>query len=48
VKIWIFGHTHFTTEFKDRDIRVVSNQRGYVLPGNKEPKEFDAQKVVWV
>jgi predicted phosphodiesterase len=48
VNLWIFGHTHFTTEFKERDIRVISNQRGYVLPGSKQPAGFDPQKVVYV
>ncbi|KAF4633520.1 hypothetical protein G7Y89_g4603 [Cudoniella acicularis] len=54
VKMWIFGHTHFTTEFEKCGIRVVSNQRGYVLPGtvevkNKEKdakKRFDVRKIV--
>ncbi|KAJ5579866.1 calcineurin-like phosphoesterase [Penicillium hispanicum] len=47
VKLWVFGHTHYTTEFKERGLRVVSNQRGYVLPWSKET-EFDARKTVWV
>lgn len=33
VKAWIFGHTHYTTELKKGGVKVVSNQRGYVLPG---------------
>ncbi|KAH8817297.1 ser/Thr protein phosphatase-like protein superfamily [Xylogone sp. PMI_703] len=36
VKAWVFGHTHFTTEFETYGIRVFSNQRGYVLPGMEE------------
>ncbi len=30
---WVFGHTHFSTEFKRRRMQLVSNQRGYVLNG---------------
>ncbi|KAJ5958281.1 uncharacterized protein N7479_005431 [Penicillium vulpinum] len=48
VKIWVFGHTHYTTEFKERGIRVVSNQRGYVLPWKTEKGNFDVRRVVWV
>ena len=33
VRCWIFGHTHFTTDFKRYGLRLMSNQRGYVLPG---------------
>lgn len=49
VKAWVFGHTHYTTEFKNKGIRVVANQRGYVLPGleSKGSKNgFDAGKVI--
>ncbi|RBR20701.1 uncharacterized protein FIESC28_05218 [Fusarium coffeatum] len=28
VAVWMFGHTHFTTEFKKGGVRVVANQRG--------------------
>ncbi|KAL2866224.1 Metallo-dependent phosphatase-like protein [Aspergillus lucknowensis] len=50
VKVWVFGHTHYTTEFKNRGIRVTANQRGYVLSGNSgEPKDgFDVGKVIHV
>ncbi|KAH8672125.1 ser/Thr protein phosphatase-like protein superfamily [Tricladium varicosporioides] len=50
VKIWIFGHTHFTTEFEKIGIKVMSNQRGYVLPGmvDSKDKNFDMKKVVCV
>jgi predicted phosphodiesterase len=59
VKLWVFGHTHFTTEFKKDGIKVVSNQRGYVFPNgdrvqekNNEKKKkkgvFDVRKVVHV
>lgn len=51
VKVWVFGHTHYTTEFRDRGIRVVANQRGYVLPwtDSKGSKDgFDVGKVIHV
>ncbi|KAL2801316.1 Metallo-dependent phosphatase-like protein [Aspergillus keveii] len=52
VKAWIFGHTHYTTDFKDRGIRVIANQRGYVLPwtdpkGSKD-RGFDDRKVIYL
>lgn len=37
VQCWVFGHTHFTTNFDRAGIRIVSNQRGYV-PGSKTHK----------
>lgn len=49
VKVWVFGHTHYTTDFKECGIRVVSNQRGYVLPWSnlRNTKDrFDARKVI--
>lgn len=48
-KAWAFGHTHYTMEFKNQRIRVVTNQRGYVLPWNnlKGSKDgFDVGKVI--
>lgn len=56
VKVWVFGHTHFTTEFEMCGIRVLSNQRGYVLPGAVQEKSgrkdgkrvFDVRRVVRV
>ncbi|KGO68290.1 hypothetical protein PITC_066570 [Penicillium italicum] len=48
VNTWVFGHTHYSTEFKERGIRVVSNQRGYVLPWANEAKGFDAKKAIWI
>ena len=29
VKLWAFGHTHFNCDFKEREKRIFSNQRGY-------------------
>ncbi|TVY34001.1 Uncharacterized protein LSUB1_G007902 [Lachnellula subtilissima] len=56
VELWVFGHTHFTTEFKKDGVKVLSNQRGYVLPGsvqkmkNEKDKKrvFDVRKVVYM
>ncbi|KAH6693531.1 putative calcineurin-like phosphoesterase [Plectosphaerella plurivora] len=43
VKVWVFGHTHFSTEFVHEGTRVVSNQRGYALSGSLE-KESEKEK----
>lgn len=48
VRLWVFGHTHFCTDFSTRGgIRVVANQKGYPnekgLLGN-----FDVEMVVAV
>ncbi|KAL5338009.1 Metallo-dependent phosphatase-like protein [Aspergillus crustosus] len=51
VKTWVFGHTHYTAEFRSRGIRVVANQRGYVLPwtDSKGSKDgFDLGKVIHI
>lgn len=41
VKAWIFGHTHYTTELLTKGgVQVVSNQRGYVLPGTTTGQEL--------
>ncbi|KAL4914356.1 Metallo-dependent phosphatase-like protein, partial [Aspergillus aurantiobrunneus] len=50
VRAWVFGHTHYTTEFKRRGIRVVSDQPGYGLPWSERNREdgFDAGKVIHV
>ena len=39
VKTWVFGHTHYSTDFRRSGIRVVANQRGYVLPGSAAQAE---------
>lgn len=50
VACWVFGHTHFTTEFERAGVRVVANQRGYVLgyrgPTLEDTRGFDAERVV--
>lgn len=52
IKAWVFGHTHYTTEFRERGVAVVSNQRGYVLPWTKTEGKvkdgFDAGRVIQV
>lgn len=51
IKCWVFGHTHYTTEFKTQGIQVVANQRGYVLPwiNSKGSKgRFNVKKVIHV
>ena len=32
VQYWVFGHTHYCSEFTQGNVRLVSNQRGYVFP----------------
>lgn len=36
VKIWVFGHTHYSTAFIRDGIRIIANQRGYVLDPKRE------------
>ncbi|KAG8415362.1 hypothetical protein J3459_011424 [Metarhizium acridum] len=38
VKVWAFGHTHYSTDTVRNGIRLVSNQRGYVIPGSTTPR----------
>lgn len=56
IKVWVFGHTHYSTDFVRNGVRLVANQRGYVLPGDatQQPKnrkfrnahDFDPEMVV--
>jgi hypothetical protein len=32
VKVWVFGQTHYSAQLSRNGIKLVSNQRGYVLP----------------
>ncbi|CAJ2507503.1 Uu.00g086890.m01.CDS01 [Anthostomella pinea] len=34
INTWVFGHMHYSTDLVRDGIRVVANQRGYVLPGS--------------
>jgi Calcineurin-like phosphoesterase len=48
VDAWIFGHTHHTTSLRRGNVRVVSNQRGYVFPGQeKGSQEKGIQENGW-
>lgn len=42
VSHWVYGHTHYSTGFEKRGVRVISNQRGYVVPGVVSRKGVDA------
>ena len=51
VKLWAFGHTHYSLDFKDEITgkRVIANQKGYYIkltPSKKDPNSipFDAGK----
>lgn len=56
VKMWVYRHTHYSTEFLRESVRVVSNQRGYVFPGQEAKipegygkgkwKAFDVKSVI--
>lgn len=53
VQWWIFGHTHFCTEFSKASVRVISNQRGYVsygtekqVPSTNSQSTFQVNKVI--
>lgn len=47
VRAWVFGHTHFTNEFGFGGMRVVANQRGYVLNGHKLEGGQAAKEGFW-
>lgn len=44
VKAWAFGHTHYSTTFMRNGIKLIANQRGYVLPGSAAQKDGDKKK----
>jgi hypothetical protein len=50
VKVWVYGHTHFSNDFKMNGIRVVGNQRGYVFQPDeiygRESEGFEMEKIV--
>lgn len=48
VNTWVFGHTHYSTEFNRNGLLVVSNQRGYTASQSNEPGRFDPKKVIRV
>ena len=43
VRVWIFGHTHFTNYMHVGKVKIISNQRGYVFPGAPSPKPDNAR-----
>lgn len=43
VQWWVFGHTHYTNHFQVGSTQVVSNQRGYVLPGSSSEAKGKAK-----
>ncbi|PGH15069.1 hypothetical protein AJ80_05694 [Polytolypa hystricis UAMH7299] len=44
VQWWVFGHTHYSTESVCGQVKLVSNQRGYVLPNkNKDGTEVSGK-----
>jgi len=47
VHCWIFGHTHYTTDFMKSGVRVVSNQRGYVLSPSSDDASSPSSRNVW-
>ena len=36
VDCFVFGHTHFTTLCTRGSVKLISNQRGYVFPGQQQ------------
>ncbi|KAK4150205.1 Metallo-dependent phosphatase-like protein [Chaetomidium leptoderma] len=44
VKTWVFGHTHYSAQLFRNGIRLLSNQRGYVLPGSAALKEDSTKR----
>ena len=36
IKLWAFGHNHFTHDQVEHDTRLVSNQRGYLRSMNSD------------
>lgn len=42
VSYWIHGHTHYNTEYKMGEIKVLTNQHGYII--RQENKHFDFNK----
>ena len=41
VDAWVFGHTHYCTDIEQAGVRLIANQRGYVLPGNDTGKRTE-------
>lgn len=44
VQWWIFGHTHYTTQWREHGVTFISNQHGYVLdPGRNGQSMTEVQ-----
>ncbi|KAI1934490.1 hypothetical protein LOZ66_005958 [Ophidiomyces ophidiicola] len=43
VQYWVFGHTHYSSELTCGQVKLVSNQRGYVFP-KKEVQKAEEPK----
>lgn len=39
VQVWAYGHTHYCADFTKGGVRLVANQRGYVLPGTETARK---------
>lgn len=53
VKTWVFGHTHYNTDFEYAGIRLFANQRGYAYPETRQGRDegeiqFDEAKQIQV
>ncbi|KAK3191200.1 hypothetical protein K4F52_002788 [Lecanicillium sp. MT-2017a] len=54
VQTWVYGHTHYSTDFMCNGVRVVANQRGYVSTdedetletSKRDPHRFDARMTI--
>ncbi|KAK1767786.1 Metallo-dependent phosphatase-like protein [Phialemonium atrogriseum] len=44
VNTWVFGHTHYSTDFLRNNTRVVANQRGYILTGSTVQRDEGKKK----
>jgi len=50
--VWVFGHTHWSTDFVQDEVRVYSNQRGGYTNANKQkgrpkkPEWYDEKRIL--
>jgi predicted phosphodiesterase len=44
VQWWVFGHTHYTTQWREHGINLISNQRGYVLDPARNGRSIEASR----
>lgn len=45
LEIWVFGYTHFLTDFERNDVRILSSQRGYVFQGSTGKKYEELARI---